>query len=238
MNEEVYIKFENYLSNQLSLDEKTAFEKQLQTDADLREKFEIFKETNQFLQHKFSSQTADFKANLKSISDENFSKKPKVIAFKPWYFAVAASVALFMGMLFFMQNNNPKFEDYNQYETATFTERGNIIKDLKQAQDAFNAKKYAEAIPLFESVLKSYPRPEIQYFYGISLLEESRFQDCEKVFNVLKSGNSIYKYNAVLGLALSKLKQKDYKSCKEVLLTIPPDFESYNRVQKLLKELD
>ena len=58
------------------------------------------------------------------------------------------------------------------------------------------------------------------------------------VFQELKSGNSIYKNKAIWNLALSKLKQKDYKSCKEILLTIPADYENYDQVQELLQELD
>ncbi len=240
MNEERYILFENYLSNELSAEEKINFEKQLAEDSEFASAFEIFKELNMHLENKFGNEQElkAFKKNLKSISKDHFkTKKPKVVAFKPWQYAIAASVAILVG-LFVFQNINPSFEDYNNPEMATFIERGDVNENLKLAQDAFNAKNYKTAIPYFEAILNSTKTPEIQYFYAVSLLEDNQFQKAETNLSELKSGTSVYKNKATWYLALSKLKQEDYKSCKEVLLTIPDDFEDYDQVQELLNELD
>ena len=240
MNEERYIIFENYLANELSAEEKTNFEKQLSQDKELASAFEIFKELHLHLENKFGNE-ADlkaFKKNLKSISKEHFkTKKSKVIDFSPWYYAVAASVTILVG-LFVFQNINPSFDDYNNPEMATFVERGDVNENLKLAQDSFNAKNYKTAIPHFEAVLNSTKSPEIQYFYAVSLLEDNQFQKAETNLSELKSGTSIYKNKATWYLALSKLKQKDYDSCKAILQTIPDDFEDYDQVQELLNELD
>jgi len=240
MNEERYILFDQYLENELSAEERTNFEKQLVEDQELASAFEIFKELNLHLENKFGNEQElkAFKKNLKSVSKQHFkSKNPKVIAFKPWQYAIAASVAVLVG-LFVFQNINPSFEDYNNPEMATFIERGDVNENLKLAQDAFNSKKYKTAIPHFEVVLQMNKSPEIQYFYAISLLEDNQFQKAETNFTELKSGTSIYKNKATWYLALSKLKQKDYDSCKAILLTIPDDFEDYDQVQELLNELD
>ena len=240
MNEERYILFGQYLENELSEEEKTNFEKQLSGDPELASAFEIFKELNLHLENKFGNEQdlKAFKKNLKSISKEHFkSKKSKVVAFKPWQYAIAASIAILVG-LFVFQNINPSFEDYNNPEMATFVERGDVNENLKLAQDAFNAKNYKTAIPYFEMVLKEKKSPEIQYFYAISLLEDNQFQKAETNLSELKSGTSVYKNKAIWYLALSKLKQKDYDSCKAILLTIPDDFEDYDQVQELLNELD
>ena len=240
MNEERYIVFGQYLENEFSAEEKLNFEKQLSEDQELASAFEIFKELNLHLENKFENATElkAFKKNLKSISKEHFkTKKSKVLAFKPWQYAIAASVAILVG-LFVFQNINPTFDDYNNPEMATFIERGDVNENLKLAQDAFNAKNYKAAIPYFEGVLKVNKSPEIQYFYAVSLLEDNQFQKAETNFSELQSGTSIYKNKATWYLALSKLKQKEYKSCKEILLTIPDDFEDYDQVQELLNELD
>ncbi|TRX01333.1 tetratricopeptide repeat protein [Flavobacterium gawalongense] len=239
MNEERYIVFDQYLQDELSAEEKVKFEKELSEDPELASAFETFKELNLHLENKFGNadEFDSFKENLKSISNAHFkASKPKVINFKPWIYLIAASVTVLIGLFLF--NPNPNFEDFNQYENAYFTERGDVDKNLKQAEETFNAKKYKAAIPFFEAVLKEKKTPEIQYFYGISLLEANKIKDAEVVFNELKSGTSIYKNKAIWSLALSKLKQKDYKSCKEILLTIPSDYEDYDQVQELLKELD
>ena len=239
MNEERYIVFDQYLQDELSLEDKVKFENQLSEDTELALAFETFKELNLHLENKFGNadELDAFKENLKLISNDHFkASKPKVIALKPWIYLVAASVVLLAGLFLF--NPNPNFEDFNQHENAYFTERGTVDTSLKQAEEAFNAKKYSVAIPFFEAVLKEKKTPEIQYFYGISLLETNKIKEAGVIFNELKSGTSIYKNKAIWSLALSKLKQKDYKTCKEILLTIPSDYEDYDQVQKLLKELD
>jgi hypothetical protein len=241
MNEELYLSFESYLNNELSVEEKIAFESRLQNDYDIKEKFEIYKESNQFLKTKFSPETVTFKENLKSIAKESFvenkPKKGKIIQLRTFAYAIAAIFVLFFGLQIF-QDNTPEYGNYNQHEQAHFTERGNTIQSLKLAQEAFNNKKYKVAITNFEMVLKEHPRPEIKYFYAISLLEDNRFVDSELVLNDIVKSKSIYTNTATWYLALSKLKQKNYKSCKEILLTIPTDYEDYNQVEKLLKSLD
>lgn len=242
MNEELYILFENYLTNQLSEKEKIDFENQLQNDASIREKFRIYQNWTNYLENKFDSKTIDFKKNLETISKSNFTEnkksETKIISFKPYYFAIAASIVLVIGTWFMMQNSMPNYNDYNQHEEAYFTERGDIIKNLKLAQDAFNTKNYPEAITNFEIVLKSHKRPEIEFYYAVSLLEVNKFTESEAIFNNLKSGTSIYKDKSTWYLALSNLKQKKYEETKEFLKQIPEDAEDYAKAEKLLDELD
>ncbi|WP_316636204.1 tetratricopeptide repeat protein [uncultured Flavobacterium sp.] len=241
MNEERYILFDQYLQGELTVDERNSFEKQLSEDPEMASEFETFKNLHVQLENKFGyeEEREAFKANLKTISDKHFNtSKPKVIALNGWYFAAAASVIILFGLFFFNYNQNPVFEDYNHPEKAAFTERGETKETLKQAEAAFNERKYTEAISLFETILKENKTPEIEYFYGVSLLEESQYKKAETVFNELKSGSSVYRDKAKWNLALSKLKQKDYKGCKEILGTISEDYENYDDVQALLDELD
>ncbi len=77
MNEETYIGFESYINNEMPSAEKNIFEQKLQNDLQFKENFESYKETTQFLSTKFSQETINFKANLKSISIENFSENKK-----------------------------------------------------------------------------------------------------------------------------------------------------------------
>jgi hypothetical protein len=241
MNEDHFLEFDEYIQGEMNAADKLTFEQQLKDQPDLAIAFETYKELHLHLENKFrqTNELKAFKQNLKAVSKDHFKKeKPKVITFKPWYYAVAASVAVLVGLFFLNQNSDPVFEDYNQPETAFFTERGEANNNLKLAQYAFNAKEYKTAIPIFETILKTDKSAEIQYFYGVSLLEVNKLPEAESVFTALKSGNSIYKSKAIWSLALSKLKQKDYKSCKELLLTIPEDYEGNDQVDALLEELD
>ncbi len=241
MNEEQYIVFDQYLQGELSPQAQLTFEKDLAENRELASAFETFQELEGHLANKFGNEQERnaFVTNLKAISsNQSETNRSKVVLFKPWMYAVAASVVVVMGLFVFEFSSNPNFEDYNQHENAYFMERSEANETLKKAEIAFNAKKYATAIPIFEALLKVNKTPEIQYFYGIALLENNNMKESEVVFETLKSGNSIYVNKAIWGLALAKLKQKDYKSCKEILLTIPADYENYNQVQDLLHQLD
>jgi len=241
MNEEHFLEFEEYLKGEMTIEDKLAFEQQLKDQPDMAMAFATYKDLHLHLENKFgkADELKDFKKNLKGISKSHFKKaKPKVFALKPWQYAVAASVAVLFGFFFLNQNSDPAFEDYNQPETAFFTERGTADANLKLAQDAYNSKDYKRAIPIFETILKSDKSAEIQYFYGVSLLEDNKVVDAETVFNDLKADNSISKDKAIWNLALCKLKQKNYKECKELLLTIPEDYEGNDQVDALLEELD
>ena len=239
MNEEMYIGFESYLANEMPFDEKILFEEKLNNDAKFKEQFHLYEETTQLLSHKFSSETVDFKKNLQTISKENFTKtknKSKVIAFKPWYFAVAASVVIVLGT-WFMMPGNPEYGDFNQHESAQFVERSDTNANLKEAQEFFNAHQYKKAIVSFEKV-EDLTNPEVQYFYAIALIETNHYKYAELYLNNIKSGTSVYKEKATWYLALSNLKQKKFDECKAFLKQIPTDAEDYEKAQQLLKDLD
>lgn len=241
MNEKKYILFDQYLQGELTNEARLDFERQLSGNLELASELATFKEVQVQLETKFGFE-ADRKAfeeNVKTISEEHFkADKSKVISIEPWMYLVAASMLLLLGLFLFNPGAKPGFEEYNQYENAYLTERGEGVANLKQAETAFNAKDYKAAIPLFEAILKENKTAEIQYFYGVSLLENNQIKQAEAAFNEIKSGNSIYKNKAIYGLALAKLKQKDYKGCKEILLTIPSDYEHYDKVQELMDRLD
>ncbi len=243
MNEDRYILFDQYLNNELNLEEKTNFENQLSNDSGMAEAFEIFKDLNSHLSQKFENQENlnSFSNNIKNAATANKNQnKTKIISIKPIYYAVAACFALIFGIMIFNNSNNePTFENYYKQENANFAERGgDIIKTLKQAQDAFNNDDYKLAASLFETILEKYPRPEIEFFYGVSLMQLDKHYQAEMVFSKLIKGNSAYKNNASWNLGLLKLKQKDFDSCKQILKTIPKDFENYDQVEKLLDSLN
>ncbi|MGA9638762.1 tetratricopeptide repeat protein [Flavobacterium sp.] len=241
MNEERYILFDQYLEGELSAIEKESFEKQLNSDTEFAASFEAFKAVNFQLEQKFGieAERNTFKENLSRIAAKPKKiKRSKLRTLQPWYYSVAASVAILIGAWVFMQNSKPIFTDYNQYENAYFTERGDVNANMKLAQDAFNAKNYKEAIQQFEIILKEKPSPEIELYFGISLLETNKLKEAEAVFTKLQSGTSIYKDKATWNLALLKLKQKEYDACERLLKTIPNDYEDYDKVKELLDKLD
>lgn len=241
MNEERYILFDQYLQGEMTVEERNNFEKQVSENEEFAAEFRAFKEVLSQLDNKFGyeQEREAFKENLSVISDKHFNKEePKVVLMRPWYYAAAASVAILFGLFFFDYNQNPSFNDYNHPGQAHFTERSNTNVNLIQAEKTFNDRKFKEAIPFFEAVLKNKKTAEIQYYYGVSLLQTNQYKKAEAVFNELKSGSSVYKEKALWNLALLKLKLKDYKGSKQILETISQDYEDYDEVQELLHALD
>ena len=241
MNEERYILFDQYLQGELTAAEKSDFEKQLAEDPDFASEFETFKGVQLQLENKFGfeAEREAFKENLTQISEKHFNNsKPKVVLMRPWYYAAAASIIILFGLFFFDYNQNPVFNDYNHPGQAHFIERGTTDMHLLQAEKAFNSRKFKDAILFFEMALKETKTPEIQYYYGVSLLETNEYKKAEAVFNELKATSPVYKDKSLWNLALMKLKQKDYKGCKQILQTISQDYEDYDEVQELLDALD
>lgn len=241
MQEELYIGFEKFLLNEMTAEEQSEFENKLQTDDNFREQFQIYKETTQFLELKFSKDAVDFKQNLKVIGSNHFgkpiTKKSKVISLQSKWFAVAAMLVVFMGVWYFNQSGNPTFSDYNNYNEAHFIERSDNNQNLVDAQTFFNAKDYKKASQSFAKI-EDLTNPELQLYYAISLIESDDYEKASVLLTNISQGNSVYKEEAIWYMALSSLKQKDYKTCKKQLELISQDSEKYNQAQKLLKELD
>ncbi|MFC4738657.1 tol-pal system YbgF family protein [Flavobacterium ponti] len=241
MQEELYIAFENYLNNEMTLEQKNAFENQLQNDEDFKKQFELYKETNSFLEVKFSKETSDFKENLKSISENHFAnstkKKSKVISLQSKWFAIAAMLVVFIGVWYLNQGTNPSYSDYNFHNEAHFVERSEGNPDLKAAQDYFNAKDYQKSSESFAKI-DNLTNPEVQLFYAISLIETDKYSKAKILLENVSQGNSVYKEEAIWYLALSSLKQRKYDESKKYLKQITEDSEKYSSAQKLLNDLE
>ena len=201
---------------------------------------EEFEKQQTLLENKeYEAEREAFKENLNQISENHFNpNKPKAALMRPWYYAVAISIIVLFGLFFFDYNQKPSFHDYNHPGQVHFATEKVTDVNLVQAEKAFNARKFKDAIPFFEAIRKENKTPEVQYSYGVTLMEASQYQKAESVLNELKSGSPDYKDKATWNLALIKLKQKDYKGCKAILQTISQDYEDYDEVQELLDALD
>ncbi len=239
--EEKYELFDSYLQKELSEQDRLNFESQLAADANLREELEVFTAITGHLEGKLAidPQRQALLDSLTSLSQQaQEQKETKVIRFKPWKFAVAASIVLLAGVFVFNQFSNPSYNDFYEPQTISLVERGDTDENLIAAEKAFNAKDYEEALRNFDKVLVTEEgNTEIQFYKGIALLELDKFQEAEALFEVISKGNSIFKHQAQWQWALSKLKQKDYEACKKLLQDIPADAEVYEKAQKLLRKL-
>ncbi|MFI1771106.1 tetratricopeptide repeat protein [Thalassobellus citreus] len=248
MNDQNYIEFEAYLSKEMAKEHVVTFETRLKNEPEFNQAFITYKGLSSFLEHKFENETASnvFQENLKKISNKHFSNqknvekntiKPKT--FNLFKYAIAASVALLIGVFTFNQFSNPTYGDYASYDAISLTVRGANDALLQTAENAFNNKEFAKAEHAFKSLIElDSENSELILYSAISNIELNNFEIADGLLEDLKEGKSAYKYKGAWYLALSKLKQKDEKACLEILKTIPEDADDYKQAQKLIKKLD
>lgn len=243
MKEQDYILFEDYLEGTLSATEKNEFERRLADDEKFRQAFLTYKELSGFLESKFENKDAeeDFKESLKNISDTYFNKtgnKSSVIRFKPWQYAIAASIIVIFGLFVIIDNSVPAYADYADFNNISLTERGENDELLPKAEKAFNEGNYEESLLYFDQILvEDANYKEIQLYKSIALIETNQYNEAEVLLTDLSEGKSVFKYEAMWYLALSKLKQKEYQECKIILERIPEEANVYKSAQKLLRKL-
>ena len=236
-----------YLDGEMNAEELKAFELQMQQDADLQNEVELTRDVLSTLKIKLhpGENELALQDSLKDMNGEFFSKKTeqaKVIPLnrRRWMTAIAAVFVL--AILLTVWQPWEKEDLYKQYadiQMPGIAERGATTDSLlKSAVENFNNKRFAEAIPAFETVLKdSAENSFVQYYYAIALLQNNQTEKSRVQLIQLYNGSSLFKYDAAFYLALSYLKEKNQTQCREWLNKIPADAATYDKAQKLLKRL-
>ncbi len=242
MDDKNYLLFEEYCSGLLSEEERSVFEERLSQDRALSESFTLYKELSDFLEIKFGDNEVSraFKENVQAVSELHFKKeeKGKVVRFRSWKYAVAASILLLAGLFFFITDSKPSYSDFAVHETISLAVRGNQDQLYLKAERAFNNASYMKAIGYFGELLKTdAENQEIIVYAAIAQLELDRYVEAEQGLATVAAGNSVYSATAQWYMALSRLKQKEYKACRAILEKIPEEYENYDLVEKLLRKL-
>jgi tetratricopeptide (TPR) repeat protein len=242
MEDARYIKFENYLNNELSGDDLKLFEEKLKSDPDFKEEFEIYKALETSLSSKFNNEEGEqeLRKSLTNLGNKFIKKekKSKVISLKKLRpFMVAASIALLIG--FFLFNNGmPAYSDFANHNNLELVVRSENNEAIKKAETAFNSKNYNEALQQLNTLSQIYLNDtEIALYKGICYLEMNNYFEAQAIFDNISNGNSALKTKATWYKALSLLKQQKYIECKKVLKTIPKSAEEYQQAKKLMKKL-
>jgi Flp pilus assembly protein TadD len=201
----------------------------------------VYQTASTVLEAKFRIEKLEgsFRNNLAKIASENYhDKETKVITLKWYTWATAASVALLCAALFYTSLSNPDYKEYAVYEPIELVQRGSEDATRFEAQQAFNSHDYTRAAQLFTTLLdQDKNNSELQLYKGISLLELNRINEANTIFNIVRVSGSVFSNEAIWMLALSALKEKDYKKCESLLKEIPAGSEEYDRAQALLNEL-
>lgn len=241
MNEEMYLSFDRYLAHDMEADERAAFELKLTSDTVLAEKFRLYQEVLEIVGPRYQREEQEnaFRENVASIGREAVVEKTGRTVKMNWYlWAAAASIAFICAFLFYTSSSTPEYSTYAHYEPLTLAERGNEDAATLQAQQAFNTQRYAEAVAAIDVLLTQDGNNDaLKIYKGIALLELDRVAEANSLFMEVSGKSSIYKDRALWMLALSALKQKDYKTCEDYLKKIPAGSPEYKQAQDLLDKL-
>ncbi|WP_299219399.1 hypothetical protein [uncultured Aquimarina sp.] len=242
--EEKYELFERKISEELSNKEEETLSQIIKEDKAIAEEFRIYKEWSSYLDANLNleQEQSDLEQNLKKVGDSFFEKKQakketKVIKIPSWAYAVAASVAIVLGVYTFTKSD-PAYNDFASIPELSITERGSEDEISKKAEASFNSENYEEAEKyLLELLNNDNSNSEYLFYLGITLVEQDKHEKASEIFEKLRQGTSVYKYKAIWFEALNQLKQKNIGRCTELLKSLPQEAEDYQQAQKLLKKL-
>ncbi len=236
-----------YLDGEMNADEAKAFEKQLQQDVELKNEVALYKDVNETLRMKLhpGENEMALRNTLQDLRSEYFAdeqQQTKIVPMKRRRWMYAAAAIFTMVIMLTVWAPWEKEDLYNKYaaiEMPGVMVRGNTTDTLlKKAGEDFNNKKFAEAIPSFETALQSDPQNAFaQYYYAIALLQNGQTAKSREQLTLLYNGTSLFRYDAAFYMGLSYLKEKNKLGCKEWLNKIPADASLYGKAQELFKLL-
>jgi hypothetical protein len=247
MKEFDYDMINRYLDGEMNAEELETFEAAMLQDSDLKNEVELLKDVNTTLKIKLYPGEKEM-ALLSSLNEMNaeffFNKttQAKIIPLSRRRWVTAVAAVFIMALVLTVWQPWKKEDLYKQYaaiQMPGIAERGTAADSLlKAAIENFNNKKFAAAIPSFETVLKdSTQNSFVQYYYAIALLQNGDAEKSRTQLTELYNGASLFKYDAAFYIALSYLKEKNKTACKDWLNKIPADAGPYSKAQELLKKL-
>lgn len=223
---------ENYISNELSLEEMASFDAELASNTRLQEEINLIKNINTALAeddvmrlrnnlHNIAAQAAAEKQNQRAFAGK-FNLKRIVTS------TVAASIIVLLGLsgvLTKQQSTSDIYQKfYSKYEIAGTVRSANINENkiFNLALQKFENKDYTEAINLFGQVISNDPSNMAGHFYsGISLQENGKYSSAMSEYKtVIENKDNLFTEQAewYTGLCLLQTNEnkKAYKQFKKI----------------------
>lgn len=243
--QEEFERIENYLNNDLTLDEKIAFEKAIQEDTILTGKVEEVKELL------FGMEAAVLKNNLDTYHEEivsvrklhtetlnvnKSSKKSKNLAI---VYSIAAAILIVFGIFWFMKNSNTPerlFAKHFKPDPGLPTVMSTTSEySFYEGMVDYKRKEYNIAIEKWKKLLPEKENNDtLDYFLGVAYLAEGNAEkSLEYLEPTQKFSNGIFKEDASYYAALAKLKKGELEEAKKLLKEHPSD-----RNKELLNDLN
>ncbi len=246
---------EKFLEGKMTADETKVFEakkeeeefKSLLDDMDLliegvKRSAATSSEEEKLERLKFFGEIMDMEENALKEDDS------KVVPLyrKPWLLAAAASVALLITVgIVWMQNRPPQNERlfvayFQPFDSpGSGLTRGSSEENTKtKAYEAYDNARYAEAIKLFNEIIKTVDDPISHLCLGNAQLENGQLEEAEKTFTHMISEHSELVTQSKWYLALTYLKENKMERAKATLWEISKSSTYGEKARNLLKELE
>ncbi len=235
-----YEDIERFCKNQMSSEEKLAFEKKLLLNDELQTEVELYKNNIIPLEHKYKHSRAeqDLAQNLNKLGEEYFQPKKTQKLALTWILRTAAVAAIVIIGLFIFNPKADLYKEYAQHQMLDVQTKGSSNAFLKAGVTYFNSKNYTQAEESLESYLEQENDVQLKLYLGISKLELEKFEEALSVFYSADIQESIFKDKADWYIALTHLKEEETEACKTVLNKISSESEFYSEAQDLLKALE
>lgn len=259
-------KLEKYLIDDMNLQEKDLFQKEINNSVDLQEFIEIYNQIDTFeddndwtlyegknqklkqavllFQNKdtvaFSQKLKDFKQDYTSSSPTKKFRWQNIAI----YSSVAASIIfLFYSILFQNPNLTTIYEQHNSWdELPSLSIKGETIGNQKaELERLFLSKDYNATIELGNTILTSSKNtdPNVLLYLGISQIEVNKDNDALTTFTTLIESNTIDNHKGYWYKAMVYLKLDDKSNAIKVFEKII--LENYFRkdqASKILKKIE
>lgn len=253
---------ERFLEDQLTEDEKRAFEARKQNDKDfktlvsdmdlllegIKQSARKTSKQEKLERLKFFSEVVD----METEEENSEGEKGKVVPLyrKRSILAIAASIALLISLsAYFTRDQVPLneriyaayFEPFDSPGTGLTRSSSNTTEGLSlkaQAYLAYDNANYTEAVSLFNKILSEKDDPIIHLCLGNAQLKLGEYDEAEATFNQMLNEHTDLVTQTRWYLALTYLRENKMERAKSILWEVSEGSTYGEKARKILKDLD
>lgn len=234
-----------YLDEELSKEEKNAFEKKLASDGALAKEVEALRQMKSYASEKAN----ETKAILASKKVHESYRSKKIVESKnnsiiKYLLPLAVAAMVVLGIFFRQTTNDVKpsnAELYATYFTPNDLQIVNRSEDdqslQEKAEASFNSGDYLNAdVYISELMQNDEQNQNLKLHKAICLIQTDRLNDADVLLKTLLP-NPLYKNEALYYFAWSKIQQQDLPKAESYLKQIGDQSYRHKQAQELLNRL-
>jgi len=228
---------QDYIDRVLSAEDQDAFDNLWETDSSFQEEVGLQQELHAVLRKRLLADDGPLRQTLGDAEKSFRTEKGKIWVWRRWIIPIAAAACLLiLGRLFLFPGSY-----YQLPEMLSEIVRGDINSEknqYEQAVRAFNEKDYVESTKILKQLLSEDSSVlQYQYYLGLSLIGEKKFEEATQYLLPLADGESVFQHEANYYVAVAYIEGGQEEKAKQRLEMIGTSSKIYDKAQKLLKKL-